>query len=539
MSRTIGKKNIQRAPLSPETQELRNELKKILPLLNADPQWYGSIYYEKKAAKTYQANLKQTQISDQVSSGVVLRIYDGVSLFEQATDDLSPDKIKQSAQSLVRRVQQSAEGKIGIFRRPYQVPSWKLRMQLAKKGGKTLDSEILSQIPKNPTPETPVHFGIRYIEDPMSHGSAQFLEQLKSLIQRCQKISNSSGFRSEDLSYVMARQTVAREEAIFIDSETNMSQALYRLSMMLVTMSGADRTYLREGGLGGLEACKISDDQILGLLKNLKALKNAQRIKPGKYQVLFGPILTGVLAHEAFGHSQEGDTCARGRSKAWDLYRSKTVVGNQHATILNNPAIFKNAEYDHGAWGSYFFDEEGWLAQEQILLQRGKLSAPMTNLTSALRLQVSRTANGKRESWANGVYTRQTNTYFSPGKKTFSQLMKKLKNGYLAEHPAGGMEDPKGMGIQVGISFLQEVKNGKLTGRVFKGPAGGDIQMTGYVPDVLRSIVDKSKIEYQSTKADRVQYPYNDVGGCGKYHKEFVVAGCGGPYLLLKNIILG
>jgi TldD protein len=255
--------------------------------------------------------------------------------------------------------------------------------------------------------------------------------------------------------------------------------------------------------------------------------------------VLFGPVLTGVLAHEAFGHSQEADTCARGRSKAWELHKSGASVGNEHATILNNPAIFDNGGENYAAWGSYFFDEEGWLAREQVLLDKGTLKAPMTNLTSALRLGIPRTANGKRETWANGVYTRQTNTYFSPGTSTLPELMEQLQDGFVALHPAGGMEDPKGMGIQVGISFLEEVQGGRRTGRVFKGPAGGDIQMTGYTPDVLNSIVAKSKIEYDKPGPDHSRHPFNDAGGCGKYHKEFVFAGCGGPYVLLEGVTLG
>ena len=157
--------------------------------------------------------------------------------------------------------------------------------------------------------------------------------------------------------------------------------------------------------------------------KDLKALKSADKLQPGKYRVLFGPVLTGVLAHEAFGHSQEGDTCARGRSKAWELHKIGVVVGNEHATILNNPAIYDNGDKAYAAWGSYFFDEEGWLAKSKFFSIDGVLKAPMTNLTSAIRLGVPRTANGKRESWANGVYTRQTNTYFSAGNKTLDELM--------------------------------------------------------------------------------------------------------------------
>jgi len=206
---------------------------------------------------------------------------------------------------------------------------------------------------------------------------------------------------------------------------------------------------------------------------------------------------------------------------------------------LNSPAVYQNGTEKAAAWGSYFFDEEGWLAQEQVLLDRGVLKAPMTNLTSAIRLGVPRSSNGKRESWQNGVYTRQTNTYFSPGDKTFDELLSMIDHGFVGMNAAGGMEDPKGMGIQVGIQYLKEVQNGKYTGKVFKGPAGGDIQLTGYVPDVLNSIVAKSKIESDSKDPDQAKHPYNDCGGCGKYHKEIVYAGCGGPFMLLKDQILG
>ena len=521
-----------RAPLSDDLKELRARLSEILPLLNSEADWYGSIFFERKASKSLLANLKNSQVSDQVSLGAVLRIYDGYTLYEQATDDLKPESLRTTASELARRVKAAKPPK-GATRRPYHGATWSARLN------PNLDPEIISQVPKEATPETPVHFGIRFREDPTSVPSSQTLENLRKIVDRCKDLAPKAGLKSEDLTFVMARQNFAREEFIFIDPKVNMSQTLYRLSLMIIMMSGADRTYERIGGLGGLEAIQVTDSLILGLLRNLKSLKSAARLEPGKYRLLFGPVLTGVLAHEAFGHSQEGDTCARGRSKAWELHNSGQIVGNKHATIVNNPAIFKNAEQECGAWGSYFFDEEGWLAQEQVLLDRGVLKKPMTNLTSALRLGIPRTANGKRESWANGVYTRQTNTYFSPGTKTFEEMLAELKDGFLALHPAGGMEDPKGMGIQVGIAFLEEVIDGKRTGKFLKGPAGGDIQMTGYTPDILNSILAKSKIEAESKDPDKVKHPFNDTGGCGKYHKEFVYAGCGGPYVLLDQVILG
>lgn len=521
-----------RAKLSPDLIPLAKLLPEFLPTLESGPGWYGSIYLERKSARNLTVNLKATNVSDQVTLGVVFRIYNGFTLFEQATDDLNPASLKQTVSDFTKRVAATAPPK-NAENRPYHPPTWAERMATP------LESEISSQIPKGANARTHVHFGVKFQKDPKAVSTETRIQELKDILNGLTQASIRHGFAPGELSYAMVRQLFSEEESIFIDRETLMSQSLYRIALTVLAMSGSDRTFTRVGGLGGLEAVEFSDQERNALIEDLSGLKNAERLVPGKYRVLFSPTLTGVLAHEAFGHSQEGDTCARGRSKAWEIFKTGALVGNPHATILNNPAIFESADKPYAAWGSYFFDEEGWLAQEQVILDQGKLKAPMTNLTSAIRLGVPRTANGKRESWANGVYTRQTNTYFSAGKRTLAELMSQIDDGFVAVHPGGGMEDPKGMGIQVGIHFLKEVKNGKATGRYFKGPNGGDIQLTGYTPDVLNSIVDKSKIEYDKSAPDQSRHPMNDVGGCGKYHKELVHAGCGGPWMLLDQVILG
>lgn len=524
-----------RAPLSPLMQELRHPIQALSRRLQASTPGYASVYVERKAAQSVAANLKQTQSSEKASLGCVLRIYDGYTLFEEATDDLSEQGLHKAESALLKRVR-AAQPSAGVSKRAYAAPSWAERLNTARG---ELDPEILEQIPTNPLPDQWVHFGVRYDQDPCALTTEARVAFVQDWVNRMRKAAQDSGLSEQALSFASARLGIAEEESLFVDAGSALSQTLYRVSLALVTLSGSDRTSHHSGGLGGMEAAQVGDAELRVLLTQLRALKGAPRIEPGKYNVIFGPEVTGVLAHEAFGHSQEADTCARGRSKAWDLFQSGSPVGNSHATILNNPAVYRNGTGAYAAWGSYFFDEEGWLAQEQVILDRGVLRAPMTNLTSALRLGVARSANGKRESWSHGVYTRQTNTYFSPGDRTLEQLMQELGDGYLAIHPAGGMEDPKGMGIQVGIAYLQEVRAGKTTGRLFRGPAGGDIQMTGYTPDVLSSIRAKSKIQADSDSPDQAKHPFNDVGGCGKYHKEFVYAGCGGPYMLMQGVNLG
>lgn len=523
---------LKRAPLSPELVSLREELKNLVPFLEEGSGGYGSVFFERKTTYNYSADLKRTKITDRTSAGVVLRIYDGYSLFEEATDALDQQSLKKSALELIARVKKSQPDS-KAEKRPYQPDSWKERLS------RNLDPEIRTQIPANVDSKTSVHFGVRYEQDPTTTSNQEHLDFLKKQVERCLTIGEKEGFSKEELSYIDSREHCAVEESIFIDRETNISQTLFREALFITVMCGSERMRFSIGGLGGREILVATDENIQDLLKDLKSLQNAERLQPGRYRILVSPEVAGVVAHEAFGHAQEADTCVRGRSKAWDLHLTGEKAGNDLATILNNPAIYENGPHTYAAWGSYFFDEEGWIAEEQVILNEGKLESPMTNLTSAIRLGVPRSANGKRESWSKGVYTRQTNTYFSAGRDTYDELVARIDHGFIGEMPAGGMEDPKGMGIQVGIRFLREVKGGKPTGRLFKGPNGGSIQLTGYTPEVLSSIIGKSKIEAHSSSPDKSRHPMNDVGGCGKYHKELVLAGCGGTYLLLDQVLLG
>jgi TldD protein len=79
------------------------------------------------------------------------------------------------------------------------------------------------------------------------------------------------------------------------------------------------------------------------------------------------------------------------------------------------------------------------------------------------------------------------------------------------------MEDPKGWGMQVTSHYGEEIRNGKLTGRLF-APVG----ITGYVPDILQSV-------------SAVGDDFDLTGGtCGKGHKEWAPVSSGGPHLKLE-----
>lgn len=167
---------------------------------------------------------------------------------------------------------------------------------------------------------------------------------------------------------------------------------------------------------------------------------------------------------------------------------------------------------------SYLFDDEGTLGTDTTIIENGTLVTGISDLLSALRLGTAPTGNGKRESFERKAYTRMTNTFFTAGENTLDEMIASIKEGYLLEGAQSGMEDPKHWGIQCMVSMGREIKDGTLTGKVV-----GPLTLTGYVPDLLKSITMRSeKVELFGT------------GACGKGYKEWVKVSDGGPYLKCK-----
>lgn len=526
---------MKRAALNAQLVEIKPKFEKIFSFLQSKirtsggEDWYPSLVVERRWKRQFSVNPKGENLNEDLSLGWIFRIYNGETLFEQAGDHFDQEKLEKSVEQLIEQVLRSPRP---VAPKKYVSPVWADRLK------EELEVELKTQIPKEATNTTWVHFGVP-IKNELPESNVELMKQCQSAYEEWKKHLEDHSKDLNPLDFMAYRMAFEEVSMLFIDASVRMSQCLQRNSSALIGLKSGKQAYVIKGGLGGLETIEMGEVEFDEVAYRLKKSLEAEKIKPGRYKVLMAPSVTGVFAHEAFGHSQEGDTWARGRSKARELYESQQRVGNDYANIVNNPAVYINGPEPFAAWGSYYFDEEGWLAQKHTLVEKGYLKNPMTHFVSALRLDMPRTANGKRQNWTHGIYTRQTNTYFEPGRDTLNEIMQKIDYGFLATTPYGGMEDPKGMGIQVGMAYLEEIKDGKLTGRSFVAPNGGAVQMTGYVPDYLNQILAVSKIDFQSGEADKSLHPWNEVGGCGKYHKESVEAGCGGPYLLVDQVLLG
>ena len=267
--------------------------------------------------------------------------------------------------------------------------------------------------------------------------------------------------------------------------------------------------YGNVSGLGGPELFAGLDAKLERAAANAVELLSAGRIEPGEYEIIACPEVSGLIAHEAFGHGVEMDMFVKNRALGKDYIGKR--VGSEKCTMHEGALCAENVT-------SYAFDDEGVPAGDVTEIDAGILKTGICDSLAALRLGVQPTGNGKRENFAHKVYTRMTNTLFDSGDDTLEEMIASIRRGYLLEGVESGMEDPKHWGIQCIVKKGREIVDGRLTGTVVAPSI-----MTGYVPELLGSISMRSK--------DREVF---GGGGCGKGNKEWVKVSDGGPYLKMK-----
>ena len=247
--------------------------------------------------------------------------------------------------------------------------------------------------------------------------------------------------------------------------------------------------------------CKLE-----GVVRLGEELLNSTLIEPGVYDIITSPSITGLIAHEAFGHGVEMDMFVKHRSKA------KNYIGKRVASDLVNMHDGAGAAY---SVASYFFDDDGVLAHDTLIIKNGILQTGISDAVSAAQLGTEPTGNGRRQDPSRKAYTRMTNTFFEPGTDKLEDMITSVKHGYMLFETSNGMEDPKNWNIQCTAQYGREIVDGKFTGKIV-----APVVMSGYVPDLLQSISMVSS-----------DFEVIGAGHCGKGYKEWVTVSDGGPCL--------
>jgi len=407
------------------------------------------------------------------SKGVVFTVFTGRHFMERSTGDLSKESLTSAARALVR----SAE--------------------MAGIGGDTVI---------DPGPAIDKDF---VVQEVIPNESVSLADK----VNRCTVYRDKLQEMDKRIVNAMGIYAHTRNRELYVNRSKTLFQDLKRgqAVIMAVMKDGDDTAQLHAGESchGGYENSTIPSGKFEALVHDCGRILGAPRLTPGYYDCIFSPEFAGITAHECFGHGTETDMFLKGRSRAQEFMGKR--VGSELVNMFDSPA-------EDGLAASFFFDHEGQTASRTHIIKDGVLVSGITDLNSATRLGYARTANGRRESYERKAYARMTNTFFGPGSDKYGDMLASIGSGYLLTRPSNGMEDPKGWGIQLEGYLAEEIKDGKLTGRVHT-----PVIVTGYLPDMLDSV--------SMVGDEAVMF---GLGYCGKGHKEWVKVTDGGPYMKLK-----
>ncbi|MBQ8136983.1 MAG: TldD/PmbA family protein [Clostridia bacterium] len=333
---------------------------------------------------------------------------------------------------------------------------------------------------------------------------------LQALIGNLLNLSNDGMRKGKDMVDFRISAQSTHISKLFLTPLRTMRQSYVYSEGNLIPIAARDGknsyTHIGVSGRKGPELFNEFKDHLDEALTVCAELMDADAVEPGEYDVVTSPEVTGLIAHEAFGHGVEMDMFVKGRALG-QAYIGKRV-GSDQVTMHEGALCAEDVT-------TYAFDDEGTLAGDVTEIDHGILKTGIADALSALRLGIAPTGNGKRQNFEHKAYTRMTNTLFDSGDATVEEMIASIPYGYLLCGMRSGMEDPKHWGIQCIVERGYEIKDGRLTGKVV-----APIVMTGYVPDLLGSVSMASR--------DREVF---GCGGCGKGYKEWVKVADGGPYL--------
>ena len=232
----------------------------------------------------------------------------------------------------------------------------------------------------------------------------------------------------------------------------------------------------------------------------------------GYKTVVLGGYLSGMLAHEAVGHTVEADLVLGGSVAGPSLHKR---VGSDLVNLVDfaHTALGKEAPLP------IYLDDEGTPAEDVVLIKDGILTGYMNNRESAEHFGMKPQGNARAYSFSDEPLIRMRNTAVLPGKDKLEDIIASVDDGYYLVRTNNGQADTTGE-FMFGVCMGYEIKNGKL------GRAILDTTISGVAFEMLKSV---------DMVSDEVIWASS--GMCGK--KQPMPVGMGGPALRCKMMIGG
>lgn len=285
----------------------------------------------------------------------------------------------------------------------------------------------------------------------------------------------------EKVNQVYVSFADTNKKIIIANSEGSWVEDVQTISRLVVSISAIDgdkrsRGYAYKGGTLGYEHydLKLAEELAKDAGRMALAMLPAEDAPAGEYPIVMAKGHCGTFFHEAIGHSLESDGIRKKTSCFWD--RKGKTIASDITTLADDGTV-------PGARGTINVDDEGTPGQNTVLIEKGKCVNFLYDKLNARLMKAKLTGNGRRESYKHYPIPRMTNTYLLAGEDDPEDILKSVKKGmYIARIGGGNVSWVTGRFVfSVPEGYL--IENGKIT-KPLKG-----IQLMGSGPEVLKNIV--------------------------------------------------
>jgi len=259
-------------------------------------------------------------------------------------------------------------------------------------------------------------------------------------------------------------------------------------------------------GLGQFDAIFADPAQLTAELDKLYEMLMHKRegiySNAGMRKCVLHPDLAGMLAHEAVGHTVEADLVLGGSVAGHN-------VGKQVASELITMIDFAHTALGKQCPLPVYVDDEGTIAQDAVLIEKGILKSFMHSKETAQHFGVKPQGNARAFKFSDEPLIRMRNTAILPGKDKLDDMIASIDDGYYLVKTGNGQADTTGE-FMFSVDLGYEIKNGKL------GKPIRETTISGVAFEMLKTV---------DMVSDDMHWDMS--GFCGK--KQLMTVGMGGP----------
>jgi TldD protein len=257
--------------------------------------------------------------------------------------------------------------------------------------------------------------------------------------------------------------------------ESQQSYIIMHSIMTAQAPGGSEQRYLDLSLAGGWERIREANfhehlkEEVTVLRKAAETAVKIDELMNQPIDMIVGPEVAGIIAHENVGHPSEGDRimgreAAQAGESFWrDLKIGESRVGSDAVNVSEDPTIENTSGY-------YLYDDEGVKSRKRVLIKKGIANEPLLNREFGTKFGKASNAAARASAFNREPIIRMANTYFEPGNYTFDEIVEDVKLGvYMKSFKEWNIDDRRYQSKYTG-SEAYLIKNGEVTDTMVKRP---------------------------------------------------------------------